>query len=139
MPEQRYYLGFDHVEAMQWVNGSNGDALAKFLGRSHADWTNNRGSFICYGSIIKPNQWVIKKQNEDIIIQDAKPAELKKWIWGAATPSDTEPEAFESEQDARDPGKKWLMGCSHKVYRKPVVQVDSNPSNTWTGPWELAD
>ncbi len=139
MVDEIYYLGFDRIEAMQWVDGSNGDTIARFLGRNHGDWTRDNGKFLCYGIILEPGQWVMKLSNGDTAVHGDKPAYLERWIWGSKTPMDTEPEECENEEEARHPGKKWLMGQPYTVHRKPVVRTGPNPGSMWTGPWELVN
>lgn len=127
-----YYVNFAPAEAVKY-DGTNARQIAMWMfpvpPNPHAPEVNVRNMVEPH---IRLGQWLIR-QGDRVWVQDEEPARVERWEWGASALEDLEVTQFDSEADARDPGKKWLMGMTHTAYRCPVL------SNGWSGPWEVVD
>lgn len=134
--------------AENWEDHKYGDRVSEmstkglfqvFLSRNDRDWSpwdieNDKN--ICF--FPKPGQWMVI-QGSKHWVQDEEPPNVKSWEFGAQTKEDYLPVVFDSEEDARDPGKKWLMGRPHKVYKRPIVVTGPEDIDFWIGNWSLVD
>jgi len=154
MTDQRVrYADFKRVDAIQFTRSTYNSCYAFLPSCWNIDPKD--GAFIYRdGSFVEINgdhyyreqrlkprfgQWLVKNEDDVVIVQDEEPAWSEGWDWCAIDIKSDSPPSRYTRVHKEDYVRKNYPSSDYAIYRRPLIRMDPKKIFLWLGEWERVE